>query len=236
MLEIRLLRKEFGKSYKITGLSFLLFLFTTPTFGSLPTSPTPLSPEKERSFNYPIHSLLASRYSSRAMSGEEIENNELFSLFEAARWAPSCYNTQPWRFLYAKRSTKQWDMFFAPLVEFNQRWCESASALIVLLSMKENDHGPLSSHSLDCGSAMMSLILQGTSKGYVVHPMTGFSSEQLRSSLQIPETYEIEAMIAVGFPAPKTVLPPFIRQEEKITTRNSLDQIVKEGIFPDEWK
>src|SRR5947209_8310833 len=91
---------------------------------------------KHRHPTYPIHPLILNRWSSRAFSGEEMSKAELFALFEAARWAPSSYNNQPWVYLYGFRNTPQWSLFFEPLVEFNKSWAQKASALVAIGSYK----------------------------------------------------------------------------------------------------
>ncbi len=100
---------------------------------------------------YPIDSLFLDRWSPRAMSGEEIAEEELLTLFEAARWAPSSYNNQPWRILYARRDTTHWPLFFDLLVDFNKTWVKEAAALVVFISKMTFDHNgePSVTHSFD---------------------------------------------------------------------------------------
>jgi nitroreductase len=101
---------------------------------------TEIDPTAHRKAEYAIDGLFIRRWSPRAMSGAEISREELMTLFEAARWAPSSYNGQPWRFLYARRGTPAWQTFFDLLVKFNQRWVAKAAALIVVLSRKDFEH------------------------------------------------------------------------------------------------
>ena len=98
------------------------------------------------------------------MSGEPIDETELFVLFEAARWAPSAGNTHPWRILYAHRDTEQWPLFFDLLVERNKVWCVRASALLLFISRTTNEQTgkPLVTHTYDTGAAWENLALQGT--------------------------------------------------------------------------
>src|ERR1700730_12043584 len=116
-----------------------------------------------RKAGYPIDSLFLDRWSPRAMSGEEIAEEELLTLFEAAKWAPSSYNNQPWRILYARRDTEHWPLFFNLLVEFNQTWVDKAAALVLFISKTTFDHdgSPSITHSFDCGAAWENLALQG---------------------------------------------------------------------------
>src|SRR3989338_8820933 len=90
--------------------------------------------------NYPINPLLLNRWSPRAMSGESLTEDELMSLFEAARWAPSSYNNQPWRFIYAKRDTMHWERLFNLLGDFNKSWTLKAAVLVVVISKKTFDY------------------------------------------------------------------------------------------------
>jgi nitroreductase len=126
---------------------------------------------KARKSQYPIHPLILSRRSLRIMSGEEMSDSELFPLFEAARWSPSFYNVQEWRFVYAKRNTRHWNKFFGLMNEKNQNWTSNASVLIVLLSNMYNTYKGnksfIPSHSFDTGSAWMALALQCNAQNLV---------------------------------------------------------------------
>src|SRR5690348_6541238 len=118
----------------------------------------------DREPDRPIEPLLLRRWSPRAMSGEPIDEEELLTLFEAARWAPSTYNEQEWRFLYARRETPQWSVFFDLLVEGNRVWCQRAAMLVVILAHRvfERNGKPNPVHLFDCGNAFENLALQGT--------------------------------------------------------------------------
>lgn len=187
----------------------------------------------KRHADHPIDPLFLDRWSPRAMSGGELTEAELLTLFEAARWAPSSYNNQPWRILYARRDTESWPLFFDLLVEPNKVWCSNAAALLVFVSKSTFDHNgkPYPTHSFDTGAAWQNLALQGYLKGYVVHGMMGFDYEIARTSLNIPEEYKVEAMAAVGWPGDPETLPVALRQRENPNDRRSLTQIVREGTF-----
>ena len=181
---------------------------------------------------YDVDQIFLDRWFPRAMSGEEISKNELMSLFEAAKWAPSSYNNQPWRFLYAMRNTENWELFFNLMVEGNQAWTKNASALIVVISKRTFDNGkPSRTHSFDTGAAWQSLALQGSIKGLVVHSMQGFDYDKARLVLNIPEDYEVEAMIAVGKPGRKENLPEKLKEREFPSNRKRLSEITLEGKF-----
>lgn len=149
---------------------------------------------------YEIHPIILSRWSPRAMTGEGLSDDELMPLFEAARWAPSSYNGQPWRFVYAKRETEHWDKFYNLLAEGNKLWAQKAAVLVVVVSRKRFEHNekPARTHSFDAGAAWENLALEGTRRGLVIHGMQGFDYDKARDVLGIPEAFQVEAMIAIG--------------------------------------
>ena len=194
------------------------------------------TPPKEKTLRrskYDINPLILERWSPRAMSGEELSDAELMPLFEAARWAPSSYNSQPWRFLYAKRNTKYWDIFFSLLGEFNQQWVKNAAVLVVIISKKNFEHNnkPSVTHQFDAGAAWENLALEGSNRGLVVHGMEGFDYEKARTALKIPEEYDIEAMAAIGKKGKKDVLPQQMQEREVHSQRKPLKEIIREGPF-----
>lgn len=186
-----------------------------------------------RKIEYPIHPLILNRWSPRAMSGESIEDQELMSLFEAARWAPSSYNNQPWKFLYAKKGNKHWDKFFNLLLDANQSWAKNAAVLILIISNKNFEYNgkPSRTHNFDAGAAWENMALQGSSIGLVVHGMEGFRYQKAREELNISEDYDIEAMIAVGRKGAKNSLPIDLQEREFPNSRKSLEMIIQEGPF-----
>ncbi|MBA3954584.1 nitroreductase family protein [Candidatus Dependentiae bacterium] len=188
--------------------------------------------------DYPINPLFIKRWSPRAMSGELLTTKEIMSLFEAARWAPSSYNNQPWRFLYAKKHTANWDLFFNLLVPANQEWAKSGAVLIVLVSHNafEFNNKPSRTHSFDAGSACENLALQGADMNLVVHAMEGFDYDKARQVLAIPSDYTVEAMIVVGKPGALEVLSEKLQEKEVPSTRKTVDEIACEGVFQDSLK
>jgi nitroreductase len=187
----------------------------------------------KRQADHPIDPLFLDRWSPRAMSGEEIAKEELLVLFEAVRWAPSSYNNQPWRILYARRGSEQWPLFFDLLVETNKVWAKNAAALLLFVSKTTFNHNgkPYPTHSYDTGAAWQNLALQGYLKGYVVHGMQGFDYERARVTLHIPEGFRVEAMAAVGRPGAQEELPEALRQRETPSDRRKLEQTICEGPF-----
>jgi nitroreductase len=186
-----------------------------------------------RKSKYKINPLILSRWSPRSMTGEEITDDELMSLFEAARWAPSSYNNQPWRFIYAKRGTPEWKTIYDLMVKFNQEWTQNAAVLVVVISKNTFDHNgkPAITHSYDTGAAWMSLALQGHDLGLVVHGMQGFDYDKAKKDLKIPDDYTVEAMIAIGKLAPPDKLPKEIAEKEVPSDRRPLEEIVMKGLF-----
>ena len=187
---------------------------------------------ERRHADHPVESLFVERWSPRAMSGEEISNEELLTLFEAARWAPSSMNNQPWRMLYAPRSSRHWPLFFDLLADSNKVWCVRAAALLVIISKTTFENGkPCRTHSYDSGAAWMSLALQGSMMGLVVHGMQGFDYERARIDLGIPEGFQVEAMAAIGRPGRREELTEQLQARETPNDRRPLAQSVCEGPF-----
>jgi len=183
--------------------------------------------------DFDIDRIFLNRWSPRSMSGDEISRELLFSLFEAARWAPSSNNNQPWRFIFARRSTDCWPVFFDLLTEQNKIWAKNAAVLIVVISKKTFDYNekPARTHSYDAGAAWENFALQGSLKALVVHGMQGFDYDKARKTLNIPDVFEVEAMIAVGMPGRMEQLPEALQEREMPSPRKNLSEIVMEGSF-----
>jgi nitroreductase len=192
-----------------------------------------IDPSTYRTTKHDADPMFIKRWSPRAMSGEEIASEDIYRLLEAARWAPSAYNDQPWRFLYCRRNTQHWPTFFDLMVEFNQQWTQKAAVLLVVLSRKtfQHDGKPNANHTFDSGAAWQNLALQGSAMGLVVHGMAGFDADKARRSLRIPVEYEVEAMIAVGRPGRTEDLPESMRELEMPSDRKPLAEIACEGPF-----
>jgi nitroreductase len=187
---------------------------------------------EKRQPEHPVDRIFVDRWSPRAMSGEEISGEELLTLLEAARWAPSSMNNQPWRILYAPRGSRHWQLYFDLLVDSNRVWCANAAALLVIISKSTFETGkPCRTHSYDSGAAWMSLALQGSMMGLVVHGMQGFDYERARATLEIPEEFQIEAMAAIGRPGSIEDLPELLQARETPNERRPLAQSVCEGLF-----
>lgn len=185
-----------------------------------------------RKSDYPISHVFLDRWSPRAMSGEDLSDEELFTLFEAARWAPSSSNIQPWRFIYAKKGSENWSKFFGVLGEFNQLWCKNASVLVCLISKKTDNDGKVNrNHMSDAGAAWENLALQGSMNGFVVHGMAGFDVEKARSEFNVLEDYEVVHMFAIGKPGKLSQIPDRMQKSEHPSSRNPITSFIFEGSF-----
>jgi nitroreductase len=182
-----------------------------------------------------IERLIVERWSPRAFDGSEIPQEDLDVIFEAAGWAPSAYNVQPWTFLYARRGDANWDLFLSQLVEFNQGWAKDASALVYVVSDKymRSDKGNSDnhSHSFDAGSAWVLAAIQAQSLGYHTHGMTGIKFGEAEAALGIPADHRLEAAFVIGKAAGKEMLPEFLQEREVASGRKPVSEIAKAGTF-----
>lgn len=191
--------------------------------------------KNKRISEFPVDPIFLNRWSPRAMSGKVMTREELMPLFEAAKWAPSAYNVQPWRFLFALKNTVHWETFFNLLSEPNQLWTKNAAALVVIISKKTNDTGKENkTHSFDTGAAWENLALQASKLGFVAHGMSGFDYEKAKTQLQIPDDFQVEAMVAIGIPGEIENLPEKFQAAEKPNSRIPLSEIIFEGKFKPE--
>lgn len=184
--------------------------------------------------DHPIDPLILHRWSPRAMSGQPVPRSELMCLFEAARWAPSSNNGQPWRFVYATRESPRFKEFLEVLVEGNRVWCANAGVLVVMCSRTtfEPSGKPNRHHSFDTGAAWENLALQGSRMGLVVHGMAGFDAAKAAHAIALPPDHQVEAICAVGKPGRKEDLPPHQQEREAPSGRRKVTEFAFEGRFP----
>ncbi|TGD99011.1 nitroreductase family protein [Methylobacterium nonmethylotrophicum] len=189
-----------------------------------------------RTADHPIDPLFLERWSPRAFTGEAVPQADLMTMIEAARWAPSSYNSQPWRFVYGLRDTPAWETLLGLLVPFNQGWAKNAGALVFLVSneMMPGKDGPQPSysHSFDAGTASAHFQLQAIRMGWHAHGMVGFDQERAPAALGLPPHHRVEAAYAVGRRGDPAILPEGIRAREAPSGRNPLSAIAFEGGFP----
>jgi nitroreductase len=191
--------------------------------------------EKPADTQHPIHDLIKRRWSPRAFSDQQIEAEKLHMLLEAARWAPSSNNEQPWRFIVANKDHEtEWNRLLACLVEGNRKWAYRAPVLILsVASLNFQDDSTPNRHALhDTGMAVENLLLQATALGLATHQMAGFDVEKARADLKIPSGYEPVAMIAVGYPGDLAFLPDRLRERE-LQPRSR--QPISEWTFSGQW-
>ncbi|MFC1673554.1 nitroreductase family protein [Pseudomonadota bacterium] len=191
-----------------------------------------------RTPDHPINALFIDRWSPRAFDAQDMPKDDLLSMLEAARWAPSAYNIQPWRFLYALRGDENWTRFVEILNPFNASWAQDASALIIVLSdteMPDDGSGeakPSHTHSFDVGAAWVQLALQATALGYNAHAMAGIEYDVARKSLGVPNRYQVQIAVAVGKQGDASVLPPELQEREVPSPRLAVAEIAFSGAFP----
>lgn len=183
-----------------------------------------------------INPLIARRRSPRAYSDRKIDDTTLNTLFEAARWAPSCNNGQPWRFLYAHAGTPAFDKLLQTADEFNRQWAKNASVLMLSVAKRHFDHNgkPNTYAWHDVGMAMQNLAIQATELGVIVHQMGGFNSAAARNTFGIPDGFEPVALTAIGYPGSKESLPESLRQKDDAPrVRKPVEEFVFEGEWPE---
>ena len=187
--------------------------------------------------NHAIEPLILRRWSPRAFTDELIDEVTLMRIFEAARWAPSSYNSQPWRFVYAVRGSESWPRLLALLNDTNRVWAKRGAVLAVSVSsitMRPPGFDadiPSYSHSFDAGAAWAMLALQATALGWSAHAMVGFDKERASFELEIPPGYRVEAAIVIGKQGDRTTLPEVLQALETPNSRHPVSAFAYEGVF-----
>lgn len=176
-----------------------------------------------------LHPVLAARWSPRAFDPDaELTADELTSLLEAARWAPSASNSQPWRFVVGLRHDDTHKRIFANLAPGNQRWAGTASALLVAAHVSTSAGGaPLRHAAYDVGQAVAHLSVQATATGLHVHQMAGFDAAGLRADLTVENGIEIATVVALGRLGDPGSLSPDLRERELgLRTRRPISELL----------
>lgn len=180
--------------------------------------------------------LIVERWSPRSFDRSEMPQEDLEVIFEAAGWAPSSYNIQPWRFLYARRGDANWEKFLSLLIDANQAWAKDSSVIIFVVSDTLNRMGdepkPNRPHTFDAGSAWTLMALQATAMGYHAHGMIGVHIDKAIEELGIPDDHRLEAAVAIGRKAPKEQLPEKLQEREFASGRKPVSEIAFAGTFP----
>lgn len=178
-----------------------------------------------------VDDLFPSRWSPRSFTGERISDDSFAALVEAARWAPSSRNMQPWRLIYTDRDSSEWETFTGLLNESNREWAHKASHLVLFLS--EDTHP---GRAFDTGAAWMSFALQAQLLGLGTHPMGGFKKDESLSSLNVPDGYVPMAMVAVGPIGTPEDLPEDRQDSERTRSdRKPFEEVAHAGSFPEGW-
>lgn len=195
--------------------------------------------QSTRQPDYPIESIFYQRWSPRAYSDVAVTEKELLTALEAARWAPSSFNCQPWRFLYAFNGDAWWQRYMDTLEPFNKIWATRARALVFILSDiggqgSDGAPGDVGTASLDAGAAWSHLALQAHAMGLSCRGIVGFDADRMRKTLHVPEHYKIEMAVAVGRMGRKDDLPEKLRSREHPSHRRPLKESAFAGGFPEQ--
>jgi len=190
---------------------------------------------KQAQPDHPIHDLLARRWSPYAFDGRSVSREDALALFEAARWAASSYNEQPWRFIIALSSDKPaFDQVLSCLVEANQQWAQRTGLLALgVISTSFARNGKPNRVALhDLGLAAANLTLEATARGLSVHQMAGIDPDRARQVFGVPQGFEVATAIAVGYRTPPEQLSGELRERE---TAPRSRKPLREIVFGEEW-
>lgn len=181
----------------------------------------------------PVHEVIATRRSPRSLDHSAVlGDTDLVAILEAARWAPSAFNGQPWRFFVGKRGDETFNQILGSLVEFNQSWAKNASALILVAAKPTRDDGSIhADYQFDCGLAVSQLVFEVHHRGLVAHQMTGFDKDKARENLEMASEFVPVVIIAIGKQdAPEKLSEALAERELAARTRKPLEEIVITGL------
>ena len=182
---------------------------------------------------FPVNELIQNRWSPRAFSDKPVSQEVLRSLFEAARWAPSSSNEQPWAYIVAtKDDTENFEKSLGALVEFNANWAKKAAVLVIAVAQLAfaKNNAPNRNAQYDVGAASLQLSIEATARGLVVHQMAGFDPETAREAYNIPQGREPIAAMAIGYPGDASSLPEPLQSREKAPrSRKRIREFVMSG-------
>jgi nitroreductase len=183
---------------------------------------------KKAESEYPILELIANRWSPRAISNQPVEEQKFKSLFEAARWAPSAFNKQPWSFYAGKQGDEIYQKIFGCLFPFNQTWVAAAPILVLCVADTLDPKGEMNrSYAYDCGQAVANLSIQATSEGLFVHQMAGMDYKKLAEIFELPEFILPVIAFAIGYHGDIEQLPEGMQKTELTPrTRKKLEEFV----------
>jgi nitroreductase len=181
----------------------------------------------------PVNEVIAIRRSPRSFDEQvAISNTDLVGILEAARWAPSAFNGQPWRFFVGKRGDTTFNQILTSLVEFNQGWAKNASALILVAAQPTRDDGSIhADYQFDCGLSVAQLVIETHDRGLIAHQMTGFDKDKARTSVEMPTELVPVVVIAIGKQDSHEKLPAGLAEREVAPRgRKTLEEIVLVGL------
>lgn len=191
--------------------------------------------KNNRKADHAIHAQFTARWSPRAFKDTILSASDLMSVLEAARWAPSASNNQPWRFAYGMRGDAAFGKIAGALVPFNQSWAEKAGALVAVASVSVTDKDGVATPNpwaaFDAGAAWGYLALQAHHAGLAAHAMGGFDAAKLAQDLQLPEGYVLHAVVAIGHQGDAAMLPEKLQEREVASPRLPLAETAKHGGF-----
>lgn len=187
--------------------------------------------EAPRISAYDIEPLVLNRWSPRAFDSRPVAEETLYSIFEAARWAPSSMNEQPWRYIIA-RTTEDRTRFQTFINDFNRVWSDRAPVLAAVISKNTFSNGsPNAWNAFDTGASWGYLALEAFRKGLVTHALGGFDAQLAKQVLGVPDGYEVHAIIAIGYQGDKSLLPGPYQERELPSGRRPINETVFEGSF-----
>lgn len=194
--------------------------------------------EKPANTSLNIHPIIKNRWSPRAFLDKPVGEDKLQRIFEAARWAPSSFNDQPWRFIVGIKGDDTWEKLYSCLVEFNQKWAVNAPVLLLATGNKMSSKGgPNQVYQYDVGQSMAYITFQVEAEGLSAHQIGGFSKEKAVDLFGIPEDHIPIAMMTIGHQAPPDILEPsFAEMEKEPRTRKSAGSLVFSGQFGEAFR
>ena len=184
---------------------------------------------KKAKNNSPVNKLIEQRWSNRAYSPKEVEDEKLNSILEAARWAPSAFNEQPWRFIVGKKGDSNYDKILSTLVEWNQKWAGNAGVLILNITKNNfsRNNKPNATNEYDLGQAVAFMSLETVNQGLYGHQMTGFDAKKAAEIFNICDEYTVVSVIAIGYYGNPEELPEDMLDSEKAERiRKNIDSLL----------
>lgn len=185
--------------------------------------------EKTAKTNLELHPIILNRWSPRAFSAEMINNNSLERIFEAARWAPSSSNDQPWRFIVGKKGEGTWQLILEILDGFNQKWAKHAPVLALTIgkTLSDKQGKPSRTYTYDVGQSISYITFQAMNEGIFVHQMGGLDRQKAAEIFKVPEDFKVLTAFAMGYMGELEILEEnFQKMEKAPRKRHSLHHLV----------